>query len=63
MTTNYTPAKVRELLAAQKALLAVPQDQDYTAERERLTIAEQALLDEGWRNLESAEQLEAIASK
>jgi hypothetical protein len=62
-TTMYTPEKVQELLAAQDALARVPQGQDYTAERARLTLAEQALVEEGWQNLESREQLEALAAK
>ena len=61
MNATYTKSKVQELLAARKALEAVPAGDDYTAERKRLTVAEQVLLDEGWQNLESLDELEALA--
>ena len=63
MNAKYTPSKVRELLDAQAALNAVPDGQDYVAERGRLTAAEDALLAEGWRNEESEEELRALAAE
>lgn len=60
---RYTPTLVRELLAARRVLDAVPDGEDYDAERERLTRVETALMAEGWRNWESAEELERMAAE
>ncbi len=60
MNATYTHAKIAEYLAAHDALNAVPQGQDYTAERDRLTAAEDALLADGWKNEETEDQLRAM---
>lgn len=60
MSTKYTPAKVREYLDAVKQLHDESMDRE---ENDRLTQAEQALYDEGWRNDENEEELQAIADQ
>lgn len=62
-TTKYTPSKVRVLLRAQEILNAVPAGQDWTVERDLLTLAEESLSVEGWKNLESEAELRAIAAQ
>jgi len=61
MNAKYTPVKVREWLAARSALDAVT-GTDWTAERQRLTNAEESLLAEGWKNEETEDEMKKIAS-
>ncbi len=63
ITTKYTPSKVRVLLKAQEILNAVPNGQDWTVERDLLTLAEESLSAEGWKNLESEAELRVIAAQ
>lgn len=56
----YASKTIREYLDAVTALEAVPPGQDYLEERSRLDQAEDNLLAEGWKNLETRQQLEAI---
>jgi len=60
MSNKYTPAKVREYLEAVKQLHDKNLDRE---ENDRLTQAEQALYDEGWRNNENEGELNAIANQ
>lgn len=59
-TSSYKPETIREYLAAWNALEAATQGQDCTAERDRLSAAEDRLMAEGWQNNETREQLELL---
>ena len=63
MNAIYTPSKIKEYLSALAAINAVKSATEYDAEQFRLTAAEDALLEDGWKNEESESELrEMIAS-
>jgi len=61
MKSNYNPKLVRTMLLIRSRLEAATDPSQAAEIRQELDLVEEAMMDQGWKNAETIEELEAIA--